>query len=508
MKKMKKLFAILMTMAMVMGLGITGFAAEGNDWTISVSGTGIDQATVKYKQIIKADPTSTQGWSFVGGNDSELAGKFVDGWNSASDPVSELDAEDVIDALFDIAEETPNANVEGGTIHDSANLSAALAAVISEAGYTTMNNKTADVETQGAGLYIITAQREGYTYLPMAAYMDSDGTNVDVVAKGSEDQLVKVVDEDGKSVAPGDVVNYTITQQYLYISPDAQNKIFTISDEITNGTINVNSIKVGYKDNALDKSIPKELIKDTDYDITWTSGDEESSKTGFTLDFGKYYNSELAGKLLVIEYSVTVNDEFEEGTTTVSNKATSSNGTGTIVETKPVSFEVTKKVAGEETLLGGAVFTIYKEVAEAGEGTTTITYNDETKNVIVVGTIETSSENDETLGKGTIDGLDAQATYYVKETQAPEGYSLNNTVYLLSGSTAKTPVEDTKVESGVKYTTYTYEYTNFTGQTVEDTTLSELPSTGGMGTTLFTIAGCVIMISAAGLFFATRKKAN
>ena len=35
-----------------------------------------------------------------------------------------------------------------------------------------------------------------------------------------------------------------------------------------------------------------------------------------------------------------------------------------------------------------------------------------------------------------------------------------------------------------------------------------LPGTGGMGTTLFTIAGCVIMISAAGLFFATRKKAN
>ena len=41
-----------------------------------------------------------------------------------------------------------------------------------------------------------------------------------------------------------------------------------------------------------------------------------------------------------------------------------------------------------------------------------------------------------------------------------------------------------------------------------DTTLTALPSTGGMGTTLFTIAGCVIMISAAGLFFATRKKAN
>ena len=32
------------------------------------------------------------------------------------------------------------------------------------------------------------------------------------------------------------------------------------------------------------------------------------------------------------------------------------------------------------------------------------------------------------------------------------------------------------------------------------------PSTGGIGTTIFTIGGCAIMIIAAGLFFATRRK--
>lgn len=37
---------------------------------------------------------------------------------------------------------------------------------------------------------------------------------------------------------------------------------------------------------------------------------------------------------------------------------------------------------------------------------------------------------------------------------------------------------------------------------------STLPSTGGIGTTIFTIAGCVIMIAAAGLFFASRKKSD
>lgn len=43
---------------------------------------------------------------------------------------------------------------------------------------------------------------------------------------------------------------------------------------------------------------------------------------------------------------------------------------------------------------------------------------------------------------------------------------------------------------------------------IPNTKLSALPSTGGIGTTIFTIGGCVIMIAAAGLFFATRRKAE
>lgn len=41
---------------------------------------------------------------------------------------------------------------------------------------------------------------------------------------------------------------------------------------------------------------------------------------------------------------------------------------------------------------------------------------------------------------------------------------------------------------------------------IPNTKMSALPSTGGIGTTIFTIGGCLIMIVAAGLFFASRKK--
>ena len=46
------------------------------------------------------------------------------------------------------------------------------------------------------------------------------------------------------------------------------------------------------------------------------------------------------------------------------------------------------------------------------------------------------------------------------------------------------------------------------GKDVINKKLIALPSTGGIGTTIFTIGGCAIMIVAAGLFFATRRKAE
>ena len=43
---------------------------------------------------------------------------------------------------------------------------------------------------------------------------------------------------------------------------------------------------------------------------------------------------------------------------------------------------------------------------------------------------------------------------------------------------------------------------------IPNTKLVALPSTGGIGTTIFTVAGCGIMIAAAFFFFASRKKEN
>ena len=98
-------------------------------------------------------------------------------------------------------------------------------------------------------------------------------------------------------------------------------------------------------------------------------------------------------------------------------------------------------------------------------------------------------------GNVVIEGLDV-GEYTFTETTAPKGYSVN-------GTPVKVDLQITNPNQAGEATAIY----DAKGE-MADTKLTALPSTGGIGTTIFTIGGCVIMIAAAGLFFATRKKAE
>jgi len=481
---------------MVLAMGMTSFAADNKN-TITISGKGLDAegAGASYGQIIKENRESTLGWQFASDN---IAGKFVEAWNNANDPATTLDANGVIAQLIQLGvlEGDENKNVEAGTINGSNNLSAALAAVTFAATNDLDLANGADVSTTGKGLYIVTAHSNGYTYLPMAAYMNTNGDNVAVVAKGAKDQLNKKVAESGQSVAPGDEVNYTIDEEYLYIAPNANPKTFTITDKLTNGKFKENSVRVVLK-NSINDETGTELTANTDYTIN-----DYANDTDLTVNFN--YNSAYAGKIVVITYTAIAG----EVTTTapLTNNAHSSNGTGKIVEVKPVSFKVIKvDKDNEKKTLPEAEFQLYKEANKGDDNAVALTLEDNTTvHGIPVGNVIKTDAN----GEASVNNLDAQATYYVKETKAPNGYSLNDFAYKLTGANVEAAATTTKTEDNVTYTVQTYTYTNFANITVPDSKLSALPSTGGIGTTIFTIVGCGIMIAAAGLFFASRRKEN
>ena len=61
--KVKKVLALVLAAAMIVGSAVTTFAAEETNVTIEIENT--EGATIKWLQIVEPDPTSTLGWKYV-----------------------------------------------------------------------------------------------------------------------------------------------------------------------------------------------------------------------------------------------------------------------------------------------------------------------------------------------------------------------------------------------------------------------------------------------------------
>lgn len=166
MKKMKKLFAMLLTLAMVFGMSITSFAAgTGGKTTITVKNA--NGATLNYAQIVEADQTnSVTGWKFV---TPEYATAFKTAFNVTTEDAA-------ITKLIELGklEINPNSNAAAGSINagkvNDVELGKQLATALNKITLSDDNAITANsdsfklTDTATAGLYLITASKTGHTY--------------------------------------------------------------------------------------------------------------------------------------------------------------------------------------------------------------------------------------------------------------------------------------------------------------------------------------------------------
>lgn len=467
MKRMKKLFAILMTMAMVMGLGITASAANGTQ-QISVSGlasTGTNSVT--YYKILTPDVNAAGGYKIADG-------VTLKGFSDAK-------------AFIDAGTEKQKAALTD----DESNLGTGTTVQPSSTTF------TADVEAGYYAVFVTNIADDWepeiiYTN-PMIVSVDYDkatkveggyeynavrGNNNSVVAKYTTIPTTKTTLEDGV-VDKGRVVTYTIkTYVPSYIEDASGAKYYKIKDTLTGAKYNRDSVEVKVGDDTI-----------TPDNVEFgTSGDSETLTITLT-----NYVEENAGKLVEITYDVTVTD------TRVNNQVVPSTPNHTFDPDNVWLFtgaiKLTKTGVGEDADgLNDADFVVYRDSDKKflnikDDGTYEWVEDEADAEVFT-----TATDTNGNKGVIVIDGLDT-GKYYFKEVEAPTGYSINTT------DVGVTIDED-------NLTSETVDTANPATTSMSDTKLASLPSTGGMGTTIFTIAGCVIMISAAGLFFASRRKAN
>ena len=312
--------------------------------------------------------------------------------------------------------------------------------------------------------------------------LDTTMPNVTIKKKNSEPTVEKQVQEDStgdygdhNDADIGQTVNFRTTINVV----DGDPKNYVLHDTMSAGlTFDPASVAVTIGERT--------LAKNTDYTLVAMFKDGVLKPNDVV---------EVAYSAKVNEYAViggTGNDNKTHLTYSDTPKSTGERLTKTYVWQFDV-FKYAKKDK-EEIPLAGAQFVRYKTVndekfyAQVANGKITGWTDDKEKATV----FETPDD-----GKFVIAGLDAD-TYYLEEIKAPDGYNrLKDPV--------KVVITATIAGDKTGRATITYNETATGTVRIENQTGVELPSTGGIGTTVFYVIGGLLM-GVAVVLLVTRKK--
>lgn len=535
--KAKKIWGILLASMMIVMSCMTVFA-EGPA-PISNIPKSSDRATITVKNV---EDGATVSWYKIVQADYGTNGEGLTGYSPVEGVVIANVEAPTASEITTIA-----AAINGGTLTSLAS------------GTLTRNesgNYTAEVE---AGSYLVLVRGTGTTiYNPLvvsAGYGTEDSVlkdgEVDVngsytisgetaYAKSSEPDIKKTItDEDaenehGKSMAVGDQVGFKIeTTLPDYSDEYADDKVtFEITDTLSKGLSYVSDTEGKTFTILVDGT---ELTGDELTNSGITSLIEGQTAT---INFPAAYVKANGGKAVVITYKAELNDQAGINFDVNTNTATLTYTHDPSGVTKTDSSKTYQYTFGIDANLNGTSGTgtgKTHEIIKVGENgkVEVIEKKDEIIDQINVtaplaGAEFTLTKDGKSITSTTDEngylsftGLDI-GTYELVESKAPNGYSLDTTKHTVvisaefneDGTLRQYSIAiDGKAKS-------TYEATYKSGSdeieiiksveevtTIKNTKVNNLPSTGGIGTYIFTILGVVLMGSAAALFLRKSKRA-
>ena len=474
MKHTKKLASLLLALVLAFALAVPTFA-EGETGSITINDAIVGQTYTIY-QILDLESYNASANAYAYKAATAWSAFINDG--AIKDTYVKVDAQGYVTWVKD---------ADAAAFAKAAQKYAKENNSIANQGSVTATTTTVSFTGLDLGYYLVDTT--------LGTLCSLDTTNPDVVMeeKNEVPTNVKTVQEDSTSnygekndADIGQTVNFksTITAQ-----AGAENYVF--HDTMSAGLTYTGVTGITLNNAAVDASnytvVAEGLTDGCTFEVRFTQSFCDTLK---------------ANDQIVISYTATLNEnaviagDGNPNTSKVSYGDSSNTKYTPDSQTKTYTWDVDVfkyTMNGEtETALAGATFTLSKN----SDGSNPIALVSKGNNVYrVAKTDETGTVTEITTdatGKFTIKGLDAD-TYYLTETAAPAGYNkLADAVTIVIGEngvvngTTESPqgVDEVKV-------------LNQTG--------AELPSTGGMGTTLFYVLGGVLVVGAVVLLI-TKKR--
>ncbi len=484
MKKLSKLLALVLAMALCLALTPAAFAAGTGSITIENATTGQTYSLFKifdatygngHISYLASDAQKKAIENISGGTYFEFTGPNSDGNYTVKAKGSETDI-----VTF-------------------------LKAHITElAGSAVQTREAAGLEVKFTDL------DDGYYYITssLGTVVTVTSTNPAVTVHdknlkpgwGDEPDAGKTVEGGESSTATiGDTVHFKIQAHGAAYEGNDKITSYTFTDTMSNGlTFNKTSVKVTISDVTDPLSVGSsagqyELSSVTDQGFQLTIHPDDKWGLQYTI---------------TIEYTATLNENAVVGGTGNTNKAEMTWVDGSTgpdpgnepypeeTKTYTYSFDLVKTDDANK-LLDGAQFELYTDpslsaddivkLVEDGDGYRVATEDEITTNTGIVTTIE--------AGNVTIKGL-GNGQYYLKETKAPNGYNI-----LTDAATVNiNGKNEDATMSGTDYTSGGVQVINEAGTT--------LPDTGGIGTTIFYVVGGALVLVAVVLLVTKKRMAN
>lgn len=387
------------------------------------------------------------------------------------------------------------------------------------------NNKTA--LTAKDGVYTIQSKSE-------------NGPSIDKKTKGAQGTAWK----DTGTAAVGNTVPFYVAVT-IPSYKDITKMNLWVNDTLTNmkyvdGSAKVYTAVPG-TDGAEEIADAVTLEENSGYNLS------ENGKTGtqnlkFALDYNKIVRNKDVQTVVYLYYKATVQKEAvhsggNSGTNSAkleyANAATPDSKMETDPNTTTVydyNFILKKFKGNSESPLAGAMFSIYKTEQDAKDQKNPIQFIKDKNgseyyrpldDLDNAGSADVTTEME---AKFEISGLDA-GTYYIREVSTPAGYYQPNSYFTVTLTSKLEGDKDTgKLDATSSKMTanndsdqalivgeggnVTGDHLNTLEVSLKNSTNPSLPTTGGMGTMLFTIGGIALMGLAAYMFFFHKKRAT